>query len=81
MCKHLGAGGTGLTNGVHRAKRVVQGSWQKDVFVMVYLHNGESDTFWNHGDVVKLRKYLDGWVITWLDKNASALFICCPVWY
>lgn len=32
-------------------------------------------------DVRWVKKKMRKWVITWLDKNAGGLFVCCPVWY
>lgn len=33
------------------------------------------------GEVQQVSKIMQKWMIVWLDKNASTLFICCPVWY
>lgn len=32
-------------------------------------------------EVRKVKKKMEKWVITWLDKNDGELFVCCPVWY
>ena len=26
-----------------------------------------------------MKKSMGKWVVTWLDKNAGGLFVCCPV--
>lgn len=47
------------------------------------VKKGEKKVEWGVSleDVRWVKQKMRRWVVTWLDKNAGGLFVCCPVWY